>query len=67
MTTQLKVLALPKYAELGSSSRLRMYQYLPHLRAQGAGPRTVELGHQDARVHAFGERVAMQPLRAAYL
>ena len=35
MTTQLKVLALPKYAELGSSSRLRMYQYLPHLRAQG--------------------------------
>jgi len=35
MTTPLKVLALPKYAELGSSSRLRMYQYFPLLRAQG--------------------------------
>ncbi|HMS27503.1 MAG TPA: glycosyltransferase family 4 protein [Burkholderiaceae bacterium] len=35
MTTPFKVLALPKYAELGSSSRLRIYQYLPHLRAQG--------------------------------
>ena len=30
MTTQLKVLALPKYAELGFSSRLRVYQYFPH-------------------------------------
>ncbi len=35
MTTHLKVLALPKYAELGSSSRLRMYQYFPRLRTQG--------------------------------
>lgn len=31
----MRVLILPRYGPLGASSRVRMYQYLPHLRAAG--------------------------------
>ena len=31
----MKILLLTKYSELGASSRLRNYQYLPWLRANG--------------------------------
>ncbi|MBC8104844.1 MAG: glycosyltransferase family 4 protein [Cytophagales bacterium] len=34
-TRPLRVLALPRYAPLGASSRLRFYQYLPYLRGAG--------------------------------
>jgi hypothetical protein len=35
MTAKIRIIAFTRYAELGSSSRLRFYQYLPYLQTVG--------------------------------
>ena len=67
MTTQLKVLALPKYAELGSSSRLRMYQYFPLLRAQGVDIDVSPMLNNQYVQHIYKQKFPLFSVVLSYL
>lgn len=63
----MKILALTRYSGLGASSRLRMMQYLPSLRAAGASVRVQALLDDDyLRAKYAGGRTAWTRLAQAY-
>jgi glycosyltransferase involved in cell wall biosynthesis len=64
----MKVLALTRYGRLGASSRLRFYQFLPHLEAHGVDVTVAALSPDDyvARLYA-GRRPGPMSIAAYYL
>lgn len=64
----MKVLCLPRYSRLGASSRLRHYQYIPHLREAGFDVTSVPL-LTDEYIEALyaGEKVNLAAILKAYL
>lgn len=64
----MKVLCLPRYSRLGASSRLRIYQYIPHLREVGLDITSVPL-LTDEYIKALyaGDQVNLIALLKSYL
>lgn len=67
-TSDLRILALTRYEQLGSSSRVRFYQYLPYLTAQGMKIVSAPF-FDDHYVHNLysGSRTSIQTVLWAYL
>lgn len=61
-----KVLFLSRYARLGSSSRLRLYQYLPYLQDAGINVTLAPLFGDDYIRGLYGGKVAKLPILKAY-
>jgi glycosyltransferase involved in cell wall biosynthesis len=63
----MNLLLLPRYGRLGSTSRLRFYQYLPHLEAHGVRVTSLPLLNDEyvRRLYA-GERQSAASLARAY-
>jgi glycosyltransferase involved in cell wall biosynthesis len=62
-----KVLFLSRYARLGSSSRLRLYQYLPYLRDAGVDVTLAPLFGDDYVRGLYGGKVAKLSVLKAYV
>ncbi len=62
-----RVLFLSRYARLGSSSRLRLYQYLPYLRDAGIDATVAPLLDDDYVRGLYGSKVARLPVMKGYL
>jgi glycosyltransferase involved in cell wall biosynthesis len=66
--TPLKVLALTRYGRLGASSRLRTYQYVPHLHSMGIHMRVMPLfGDEYVRRLYSGRRLDWPAVSWGYL
>src|SRR5512136_3036851 len=64
----MQVLALTRYSTLGSSSRVRFYQYLPYLEASGMEVQVAPLlGNDYVRNLYSGRRQPALPILAAYV
>ena len=64
----MRLLALTRYERLGSSSRVRFYQYLPHLTSQGMEVVTAPFFTDDyVRDLYSGQRASLQSVLGAYL
>ena len=61
-----KVLFLSRYARLGSSSRLRLYQYLPYLQNAGIDATLAPFFDDDYVLGIYGGKVAKLPILKAY-
>lgn len=61
-----KVLFLSRYARLGSSSRLRLYQYLPYLQDAGIDATLVPFFNDEYVLGIYGGKVAKLPILKAY-
>lgn len=62
-----KVLFLSRYARLGSSSRLRLYQYLPYLRDADVDATVAPLLDDDYVLGLYGGKVARLSIMKGYL
>ena len=62
-----KVLFLSRYARLGSSSRLRLYQYLPYLRDAGVDVTVAPLLGDDYIRDLYGGKVARLSVLKSYV
>lgn len=62
----MRVLALPRYGPLGASSRLRMMQYIPHLRSAGIEVDAFALLDDDYVTRMYAGRVSAAAVVAAY-
>lgn len=62
-----KVLLLSRYARLGSSSRLRLYQYLPYLKSAGIDVTVAPLFDDDYVRGLYGGFVPKLPVLKAYV
>ena len=64
----MRLLALTRYERLGSSSRVRFYQYLPHLTSQGMEVVTAPFFTDDyVRDLYAGHRASLKTVLGAYL
>ncbi|MDI6774386.1 MAG: glycosyltransferase family 4 protein [Verrucomicrobiota bacterium] len=64
----MRILALTRYGRVGASSRLRLMQYLPHLRAEGIKSDVAPfLGDDYLRRLYAGEKRPWGPILSAYL
>lgn len=64
----MRILALTRYERLGSSSRVRFYQYFPHLEAQGIEIVNSPFFNDDyVRGLYMGRSVSLQKILYAYL
>lgn len=64
----MKVFLLSRYSRLGASSRLRSYQYLPHLKAQGIDVRVASLLGDDYIKDLYaGRRKDLGAILRAYI
>lgn len=63
----MKVLALPRYGDLGASSRLRISQYLPYLRAAGMRVESSELLDDDYVRQLYKGQHALKSIVCGYL
>ena len=62
----MRLLILPRYSPLGASSRLRMYQYLPALRAAGIELQVSPLLDDDYLHGLYGGRTPLAPVLRGY-
>lgn len=62
-----KVLFLSRYARLGSSSRLRLYQYLPYLQEAGIDVKLAPLLGDDYVRGLYGGKIAKLSVLKAYV
>lgn len=62
-----RVLFLSRYARLGSSSRLRLYQYLPYLQEAGIDATLAPFFGDDYVLGLYSGKVAKLPILKAYL
>src|SRR5688500_177548 len=64
----MRILALTRYERLGSSSRVRFYQYFPYLRAQGVEIITAPFFNDGyVRKLYLGQRSSLRTVLWAYL
>ena len=64
----MRVLALPRYSSLGSSSRIRFYQYVPYLRSRGIEVQVIPLlGDDYIRALYFLEKQPFFSIAAGYM
>lgn len=63
----MKVLLLSRYAQLGASSRLRLYQYLPYLKAEGIDVTVAPLFGDDYVRGLYATRVSVFAVLKAYI
>src|SRR4030067_966825 len=62
-----KVLFFVRYERLGSSSRLRLYQYLPYLQDAGIDATLAPFFGDDYVLGLYGGKVAKLPVLKAYV
>ena len=62
----MRLLMLPRYSPLGASSRLRMYQYLPALRAAGIDVQVSPLLEDDYLYGLYGGRTPLAAVLRGY-
>ena len=60
------ILFLSRYSRLGSSSRLRLYQYLPYLQDAGIDPTLAPFFGDDYVRGIYGGKIAKLPILKAY-
>ena len=64
----MRILLLTRYERLGSSSRVRFYQYLPYLKAQGVEVITAPFFRDEYVRNLYeGQRTSIKTVLAAYL
>jgi glycosyltransferase involved in cell wall biosynthesis len=64
----MRILLLTRYERLGSSSRVRFYQYLPYLKAQGLEIITAPFFSDEYVSNLYrGQRISLKTALAAYL